>query len=74
MTTLEELTELERIVAAGNVAMAQRNRLIVQLAEAGHRQSDIMRAVNAVRQEMGDKPVTLGAIHILLRRAKVSAS
>jgi hypothetical protein len=74
MTDTEQLIALERIINAGTIAMRDRNRLIVDMVNAGHRQSDIMRTVNSVRQEMGEPPVTLGAIHIVMRRAKESAA
>lgn len=70
----QTLTDLERQVVAGHLAMAQRNRLIVEMFDTGHRQSDIMRTINSVREEMGEKPVTLGAVHILIRRAKESVA
>jgi hypothetical protein len=74
MTDTEQLIALERIINAGTIAMRDRNRLIVDMVNAGHRQSDIMRTVNSVRQEMGEPPVTLGAIHIVMRRAKEAAA
>jgi hypothetical protein len=74
MTDTEQLVALERIINAGTIAMRERNRLIVDMVNAGHRQSDIMRTVNSVRQEMGEPPVTLGAIHIVMRRAKEAAA
>jgi len=74
MTDTEQLIALERIINAGTIAMRDRNRLIVDMVNSGHRQSDIMRTVNSVRQEMGEPPVTLGAIHIVMRRAKEAAA
>jgi hypothetical protein len=74
MTETETLIALERTINAGTIAMRERNRLIVDMVNNGHRQSDIMRTVNAVRQEMGEPPVTLGAIHIVMRRAKEAAA
>jgi hypothetical protein len=74
MTDTEQLVALERIINAGTIAMRDRNRLIVDMVNSGHRQSDIMRTVNTVRQEMGEPPVTLGAIHIVMRRAKEAAA
>lgn len=74
LADVQTLADLERQVVAGNLAMVKRNRLIVKMYDAGHRQSDMMRTINAVREEMGEKPVTLGAVHILIRRAKESAA
>lgn len=70
----QTLADLERKVVTGNLAMVQRNRMIVEMFDSGHRQSDIMRTINSVRVDMGQKPVTLGAVHILIRRAKESVA
>lgn len=72
MTDLTELIEIERKIAAANVASRNRNQLLAELVAAGHRQADLTRAINAVRQEVGDQPVTLGSVHIAIRRARAA--
>lgn len=70
MPDIAELIDIERKIATANVASKKRNQLLAALVDSGHRQADITRTINEVRQEAGDEPVTLGSVHIAIRRAR----
>lgn len=74
MPDIAELIDIERKIATANVASRNRNQLLADLVASGHRQSDLTRTINSVRQELGDAPVTLGSVHIAIRRAKATAT
>lgn len=74
MPDLTELIDIERKIATANVASRNRNQLLAELVAAGHRQADLTRTINSVREEIGDDPVTLGSVHIAIRRAKAAAT
>lgn len=71
MTTppsLEDLVSLEKVIVKGINAYAKRNALIVALVEAGHKQAEIARQINAVRAENGAPKITPDAIAATLKR------
>ena len=65
---MNDLEELEKRIVIGERAMRRRNELLVQLSEEGHGKTALMRRLNTVREELGEPPMTVGAIYLAIRR------
>jgi len=64
------LEDLERAVIHGQRALAERNRLLVELADAGHTHASLFHRLNRVRVEEGAKPLSRDAIQVAVRRGR----
>lgn len=64
----ERLESLERAIVKGQRALADRNRLIVEMAANGHTQADLTRRLNRVRSRLGAKELTPDALFVILKR------
>jgi predicted PilT family ATPase len=67
---VEELKRLERLIAKGIQAYDQRNALIVALVARGHKQADVARIINRVREKLGVPLITPDAIAATIKRSK----
>lgn len=75
MTTQDQtLEDLETRVITGQRALSERNRLLVELADAGHTSASLYHRINAIRKEHGAQPLTRDAIHVAIRRGRESRS
>lgn len=69
-TDVDELMRLERLIARGIQAYDRRNALIVALVERGHKQADVARIINRVREKLGVPLITPDAIAATIKRVK----
>jgi hypothetical protein len=67
---VEVLIRLERLIARGVQAYDRRNAVIVALVERGHKQADIARIINRVREKIGVPVITPDAIAAVVKRYK----
>jgi hypothetical protein len=67
---VEVLIRLERLIARGVQAYDRRNAVIVALVERGHKQADIARIINRVREKIGVPVITSDAIAAVVKRYK----
>ena len=70
MTTETTLEDLETKVIEGQKALADRNRLLVDLANSGHSSASLYHRLNAVRKDLGARPLSRDAIHVAIRRGR----
>jgi hypothetical protein len=71
-----KLVALQRDVSRGNLAVIERNRLLMVMFEAGHSQPELTALLNAGASDVGDRPMTDGAVQkaiVRLRRKEVAA-
>jgi hypothetical protein len=68
--TTSRLEDLERAVVLGQKALIERNRMVVELADAGHSGASIYHRLNAVRAEEGAQPLTPDAVYVTIRRGR----
>ena len=67
---VDELIRLERLIARGVQAYDRRNAVIVALVLRGHKQADIARIINRVREKIGVPVITPDAIAAVIKRYK----
>ena len=65
---VDELQRLERLIARGIKAYDERNALIVALVNRGHKQVDVARIINRVREKLGVPLITPDAIAATIKR------
>jgi hypothetical protein len=65
---IDELQRLERLIARGIKAYDERNALIVALVNRGHKQVDVARIINRVREKLGVPLITPDAIAATIKR------
>ena len=73
-TDVDELQRLERLIARGIQAYDRRNALIVALVDRGHKQADVARIINRVREKLGVPLITPDAIAATIKRVNASNS
>lgn len=73
-TQTTSLEDLERAVVIGQRALADRNRLLVELADQGQTAASLYHRLNAVRAEEGAQPLTRDAIFVAIRRGRENRS
>ena len=66
---IKELQQLEKAIVKGLHAYDRRNELICEMVNAGHRQADLARLINAVRLKMHAPQITPDAIAATMKRA-----
>jgi hypothetical protein len=64
----QKLESLERDIVRGQRALAERNRLVVELVEAGYTQADLTRRLNRQRAALSADLLTPDAVHAILKR------
>lgn len=69
-----KLADLEASYVKGQQALEQRNRLVLEMVDAGYRQADVFRLLNSARVSAGGKPITRDAIFMLVRRGRRAVS
>lgn len=68
------LEDLERCVVIGQRALADRNRMLVELHGDGHSAASLYHRLNRVRAEEGAQPLTRDAIFVAIRRGQGKSS
>lgn len=71
---ITSLEDLERAVVIGQRALADRNRLLVELADQGQSAASLYHRLNAVRVEEGAQPLSRDAIFVAIRRGRENRS
>jgi hypothetical protein len=66
----ERLRHLEMLYVAGQQALEERNRLVLEMVDGGYRQADIFRRLNEARERAGGRPLTRDAVFMLVRRGR----
>lgn len=65
-----KLVALQKDVSRGNLAVIERNALLMEMFESGSRQRDLVALLNHGVAAVGDTPVTEGAVHKAIRRLR----
>jgi hypothetical protein len=71
MNTTDSLEDLERAVVIGQRAITERNRLLLELSNAGHSNASLYHRLNAIRAEEGAKPLSRDAIDKAIGRGRL---
>ena len=66
----DRLRHLEMVYVAGQMALNERNKLVLEMVDAGYKQADIYRCLNAARVKAGGRPLTRDAVFMLIRRGR----
>lgn len=69
-TNIQQLEDLEEAIVAGQRALAERNRLLVALADAGHTSASLFHRINDRRTEIGAPLLSRDAIEAAIRRGR----
>jgi hypothetical protein len=71
-TTDEErqLVALQKDVSRGNLAVIQRNALLLDMFRSGYRQNQLTDLLNGATEATGDLPLTQGAVHKAIKRLR----
>lgn len=71
-TTDEEraLVALQEDVSRGNLAVIERNALLLDMFRAGYRQNHLTELLNGATVTTGDLPLTQGAVHKAIKRLR----
>mgnify|MGYP003636140387 CR=1 FL=1 len=71
-TTDEErtLVALQEDVSRGNLAVIERNALLLSMFSAGYRQNQLSDLLNGATEAVGDLPLTQGAVHKAIKRLR----
>lgn len=70
MKNEQRLADLESTYVLGQRALEERNRLVLEMVDAGYTQADIFRRLNEARVKVGGKPITRDAVFMLVRRGR----
>lgn len=68
------LAALQRDVSKGNLAMLERNSFLAELFDDGVSQPNMVAVINDAATAVGDAPITSGAVHRAIKRAKAKVS
>lgn len=66
----DNLSRLQRKVAAGNSAMRERNLLLLRLFDEGATQGELVEIINAENDAAGEEHITSGAVHRAIKRLR----
>lgn len=69
-TNIQQLEDLEEAIVAGQRALAERNRLLVALSQAGHTSASLFHRINDRRTEIGAPLLSRDAIEAAIRRGR----
>jgi hypothetical protein len=69
-TSIQQLEDLEEAIVLGQRALAERNRLLVALADAGHTSASLFHRINDRRTEIGAPLLSRDAIEAAIRRGR----
>lgn len=64
------LVALQKDVSRGNLAVIQRNALLLDMFQAGYRQNQLTDLLNGATEATGDLPLTQGAVHKAIKRLR----
>jgi len=68
--SIQQLEDLEEAIVLGQRALAERNRLLVALADAGHTSASLFHRINDRRSEIGAPLLSRDAIEAAIRRGR----